>query len=870
MKLLLGCFSTVLLCVFMSAASAVTPDEYEADIAFVLVGYGGETLFPTTESFEENASQVVEVLSGLSFGNISSYKIFDGGIDPRTVGPILAAAQITVIDEALSGWQSADFNHYLDSHDGQILLDPTSEQIEVLLQARAWLVDNQISLRNNFDGWFDNTDVGRENYSWIESGVLRFASACDVAYLDGLRLPASLDVSKFRTVTFIFSSQNQASVTKLAGAMTSCSAFNILNSEGEPITGDHTCSYSDYHRVGNEGAYFSPNYVTVHELIHGLGTGGHDESDDPSIGIRFNYSVMANGFIDQFPIFNRIYQGLNWLSPDTITENPAELQDHKGATDPNGKYLLKLSAENDFDCIDKWGNPTKCSRYQENYGGTLIQYKTTYLKDDTLYFYSGVRFEPLSDVTDTNPPSILSAVSEAIMTLEGLEEDIITITFDEPVTYGLGEIWLREESISETPRYQTYDTEPPTVIDNWASTPMAATSPFRTEYAPQRNCLENWLGLYCNKGITISGNTVTLRSPIDKTISPGRLKYSVELSPGAILDRGGNSVTGKYCAFAAGEDTSADIDSDGLVDCADAFPEDSSELFDTDIDGIGNNADADDDGDTVLDVNDAFPLDATETIDTDGDGLGDNSDIDDDGDLVLDGDDAFPLDTAESLDTDGDGIGNNADADDDGDTVLDVNDAFPLDATESVDGDGDGVGDNSDPFPDNALYSIDSDYDGMPDEWETRYGLDPNDYLDSMSDQDNDGVTALDEFLAGTIPSGSLDINGNGQYDALTDGLLLLRRMFGLDGSALITGTIASDAVYTESVDVEARIASLGDLADIDGNGTIDALTDGLLTLRYLFGLEGDTLIAGVVASDATRTSAADIEAHLKTLMPAL
>jgi len=62
----------------------------------------------------------------------------------------------------------------------------------------------------------------------------------------------------------------------------------------------------------------------------------------------------------------------------------------------------------------------------------------------------------------------------------------------------------------------------------------------------------------------------------------------------------------------------------------------------------------------------------------------------------------------------------------------------------------------------------------------------------------------------------------------------------------------------------------LGDLADIDGNGTIDALTDGLLTLRYLFGLEGDTLITGVVASDAARTSAVDIEAHLKTSMPAL
>ena len=173
-------------------------------------------------------------------------------------------------------------------------------------------------------------------------------------------------------------------------------------------------------------------------------------------------------------------------------------------------------------------------------------------------------------------------------------------------------------------------------------------------------------------------------------------------------------------------------------------------------------------------------------------------------------------------------------------------------------------------YPENNLYSKDSDIDGMPNAWETKYSLDPNDPSDATSDIDNDGVSALDEFLAGTIPSGSLDIDGNAQYDALTDGLLLLRGMFGLDGSALVTGTIASDATYTESVDIESRIATLGDLADIDGNGQIDALTDGLLTLRYLFGLEGDTLIAGVEASDATRTTAVDIEAHLKTLMPAL
>ena len=228
---------------------------------------------------------------------------------------------------------------------------------------------------------------------------------------------------------------------------------------------------------------------------------------------------------------------------------------------------------------------------------------------------------------------------------------------------------------------------------------------------------------------------------------------------------------------------------------------------------------------------------------------------DTDGDGLLDGDEASIGTNPLLSDTDDDGVG-------------DQSDAFPLDPTN--DSDGDGFANNIDKFPENSLYSKDSDNDGMPNAWETKYGLDPNDPSDATSDQDNDGVIALDEFLAGTIPSGSIDLDGNDQYDALTDGLLLLRGMFGLDGSALVTGTIASNATYTESADIESRIEILGDLADIDGNGEIDALTDGLLTLRYLFGLEGDTLIAGVVAPDATRTTAADIEAHLKRLMPAL
>ena len=69
--------------------------------------------------------------------------------------------------------------------------------------------------------------------------------------------------------------------------------------------------------------------------------------------------------------------------------------------------------------------------------------------------------------------------------------------------------------------------------------------------------------------------------------------------------------------------------------------------------------DTDDDGDGVLDVDDAFPLDSSEQYDTDSDGIGNNTDTDDDGDGVLDDDDDLTLNPDETVDTDGDGVGNN-------------------------------------------------------------------------------------------------------------------------------------------------------------------------------------------------------------------
>ena len=85
-----------------------------------------------------------------------------------------------------------------------------------------------------------------------------------------------------------------------------------------------------------------------------------------------------------------------------------------------------------------------------------------------------------------------------------------------------------------------------------------------------------------------------------------------------------------------------------------------------------------------------------------------------------------------------------------------------------------------------------------------------------------------------------MDLDGDLTHDTY-GWTLILREMFGLDGGALITGTISLQAEFSVQR-IKERISHLGDLIDADGSGQIDALTDGLLILRFLFGLEGDDL----------------------------
>ncbi len=111
------------------------------------------------------------------------------------------------------------------------------------------------------------------------------------------------------------------------------------------------------------------------------------------------------------------------------------------------------------------------------------------------------------------------------------------------------------------------------------------------------------------------------------------------------------------------------------------------------------------------------------------------------------------------------------------------------------------------------------------------------------------------------------DVDGDGEYQALTDGLLIIRYLFGLKGATLINGAIGQWATRTTAADIETFLYGLIDtnhLLDIDDNGSQDALSDGLLLLRWMFGLNGTALTNGAIGAGAKRTDPSAIASFIR------
>jgi large repetitive protein len=111
-------------------------------------------------------------------------------------------------------------------------------------------------------------------------------------------------------------------------------------------------------------------------------------------------------------------------------------------------------------------------------------------------------------------------------------------------------------------------------------------------------------------------------------------------------------------------------------------------------------------------------------------------------------------------------------------------------------------------------FTGDQDGDGLPDDYEAANGLDPTDPADAFEDRDNDGLSALDEYNAGT------DVN---KKDSDNDSVL--------DGEELILG---ADGYITNPLLADSDADGLSDSVEItvgsdpsDGNDTnfADAVT---------------------------------------------
>jgi hypothetical protein len=125
--------------------------------------------------------------------------------------------------------------------------------------------------------------------------------------------------------------------------------------------------------------------------------------------------------------------------------------------------------------------------------------------------------------------------------------------------------------------------------------------------------------------------------------------------------------------------------------------------------------------------------------------------------------------------------------------------------------------------------------------------------------------TATVVQAAGTL---NIDKSTVQTYDPATDGLLVLRYMFGVRGAGLTANAVAPSALRNDPVAIAASLDSMRSALDVDNDGVVNALTDGILIVRYMSGMRGAALITGALGAGATPGTSTAIAARIQALMP--
>ena len=120
------------------------------------------------------------------------------------------------------------------------------------------------------------------------------------------------------------------------------------------------------------------------------------------------------------------------------------------------------------------------------------------------------------------------------------------------------------------------------------------------------------------------------------------------------------------------------------------------------------------------------------------------------------------------------------------------------------------------------------------------------------------------------LTTGIADPDGSGIATPLTDGVLTVRHLAGFVGDSLVDAAVDDSALRPDANDISDFLNANASELDVDNDGRLLPLTDGLTIIRALAGFTGESLVDGSVSGDGTRTDPDAVLAYINEHLPGL
>ena len=326
--------------------------ETTADVGIVLRAYNMEGYFKTPDEYEEHAQAIMTQMGIFSFGKVKTYAIWDGGEDFRwDVDERKSFHDREALQAALDGWPAPDWDWVLKPFYGGV--PELNEWDRALIQeAMVWMEANKAvadDYEDNFEAIqetkleeghitqdeFDTRMAQEEDFFDKISGITRFRNGVSDDLQEGMSLPQGYDPANYKTTLIIFHTASQT--WAISGGSRNLKWMGVTLADGSEASGQG--AYVGYD--GQEDFDYGKR-TSIHELVHSLGMGTHDNQNGPS-DLYPEYSVMRKGGSFDTLVMNNRVGFLGWLSAETAyTDDPSQVCDNHWASDPSVAYILRV------------------------------------------------------------------------------------------------------------------------------------------------------------------------------------------------------------------------------------------------------------------------------------------------------------------------------------------------------------------------------------------------------------------------------------------------------------------------------------------------------------------------------------------------